>query len=153
MENDSPKIAIHPMIIVLVYIVLGSILRRVWPLSIPDFEWLFYAGCALIAIGIGVLLLAVKEFSKKQANIGFTTSSTALVTEGIYKYTRNPMYLAFVINFIGISLAFNGFWDLVLIIPLVIALNQMVLVKEEAYLLEKFREEYKNYKNSVRRWI
>ncbi len=153
MENDSPKIAIHPMIIVFVYIILSSILRRIWPLPILDFEWLFYVGCTAIAIGIGILLIAVKEFSKKQAEIGFTTGSTALVTEGIYQYTRNPMYLAFVINFIGFSMVFNGLWDLILIIPLVIALNQMVLVKEEDYLLEKFRDEYKDYKNSVRRWI
>ncbi len=79
--------------------------------------------------------------------------TTALITTGPFRYTRNPIYLAFASLYIGVAFLLNVLWPLV-VLPIVISLiNRMVIAREEAYLERKFGEAYRQYKARARRWL
>ena len=79
--------------------------------------------------------------------------ATRLVTSGIYRWTRNPMYLGMALIYLGVATFFNSLSSLVLF-PLVIATVQtQVIAREEAYLERTFGAEYVAYKKRVRAWI
>jgi protein-S-isoprenylcysteine O-methyltransferase Ste14 len=79
--------------------------------------------------------------------------STALVTTGPYRFTRNPMYLGFTLLYLGVTCWVNSLWPL-LALPLILLLMQRsVIAKEEAYLEHRFGEDYRQYRMRVRRWL
>ena len=79
--------------------------------------------------------------------------STALVTEGVYRFTRNPIYLALALLHLGSALAFDSALALASLPFALAAVQAGVVAREERYLEGKFGDEYRRYKSSVRRWI
>jgi protein-S-isoprenylcysteine O-methyltransferase Ste14 len=80
-------------------------------------------------------------------------SVTEIVTNGPYRFSRNPIYLGFVCFLVGFTFIFRTYWGLILSPVLIILLYQLVIKYEEAYLEQKFGEVYTNYKSRVRRWL
>lgn len=149
---DAPKIITRPPFLVLLALVAGI-----------TCEWLFTSYDGMSAIGvIGFLLfigsIAVIKWSFNTMDAAGTTVPTdtpveAIVTDGPYQYSRNPIYTAFLFGFIGLSFMANSLWMLVMVVPLFFALALGVIIPEEEYLLQTFGEEYKEYKKKVRRWL
>ena len=79
--------------------------------------------------------------------------ATAIVTTGIYQYTRNPMYLSFMLGVAALAFLGQLPYMLLALLPLYYFLDQRVIVPEETYLTEKFGTEYTAYTSRVRRWI
>ena len=79
--------------------------------------------------------------------------TTTIVTEGFFRYTRNPLYLSLMLIYSGISIYANSLWLVFLLPVLLIALERAVVVREEEYLEGKFGDAYLRYKKTVRRWI
>ncbi len=80
-------------------------------------------------------------------------ATTALVTSGPYRHTRNPMYLGMAFLYVALVLGTGVIWALI-VLPLVIAaVDQLVIVLEEGYLVRKFGEPYCDYMTRVRRWF
>ncbi len=79
--------------------------------------------------------------------------STALVTAGPYRFTRNPMYVSLVFLHVGLGLWFNVFWALVLLPVAIVIVRYYIIAGEERYLERKFGDEYLRYKARVRRWL
>lgn len=79
--------------------------------------------------------------------------TTAIVTDGPYRYTRNPLYLALTGVYTGISLIVNALWPLVLLVAVLFVIQWGVVAREERYLEGKFGESYLAYKRRVRRWL
>lgn len=76
-----------------------------------------------------------------------------MVTNGPYRFTRNPMYLGFTLLYLGAAFWVNTAWPVILL-PLVLAvMHYGVIVREEAYLERVFAEEYRTYRQRVRRWL
>jgi len=82
-----------------------------------------------------------------------TKASTALVTDGIYSWTRNPMYLGLSLILVGIGLATGSAWFLVALPIAVFAVTKLAIEPEEVYLANKFGAAYEAYKSRVRRWF
>ena len=80
-------------------------------------------------------------------------ASTAIVTDGVYGYTRNPMYVAMTLFYAAMALAADSLITLVLLIPLLLVVHYGVVLREERYLERKFGDPYRRYKSAVRRWI
>jgi protein-S-isoprenylcysteine O-methyltransferase Ste14 len=80
-------------------------------------------------------------------------ASTAIVTDGVYGYTRNPMYVAMAIFYGAIALATDSLITLLLLAPLLVVVHYGVVLREERYLESKFGDAYRRYKAAVRRWI
>ena len=80
-------------------------------------------------------------------------ATTALAVQGPYSVTRNPIYLGMAMVCIGISLLANMMWPLLSVPVVVVAIDRLVILKEERYLEDRFDEAYVQYKSRVRRWI
>ncbi|PRI44553.1 hypothetical protein BV195_01128 [Haemophilus influenzae] len=109
----------------------------------------------VISLSFLIALSSVMHFfiCKTSINPRDFKGTTKLVSTGIFRFSRNPMYLSLLLMLIawvlwlGNSLAWLG------IIVFVLAINQFQIAKEEAYLENKFGDEYRRYKQKVRRWL
>ena len=80
-------------------------------------------------------------------------STTTIVDTGPYRFTRNPIYLAMVLGLIGLAIAFNTLWLLLVPVPFALVTRYGVIAREEAYLDRKFGDVYRRYRSRVRRWL
>ena len=154
-QLDRPNINrnIHPPIVAVIYIAIAYLLG--WfvrlPYGVPD--WLQMIGFALTVTGFLLGVGAFIEFRKARTTLDPHGSSKQLVSSGIYRFTRNPIYLGFLLMVIGLPLNTGSYWG-ALIAPLYIAsMNKLVIEHEEAYLEKKFAAIYTSYKSRVRRWL
>ncbi len=112
-----------------------------------------YLGALLITIGLGVVVWAAAAFDSVGTPIKPFEESTQLVTGGMYRLTRNPMYLGMVIVLFGIAILF-GTISAFFPIPLFVWLIQTNFIGFEETALERtFGDEYRKYKKTVRRWL
>lgn len=82
-----------------------------------------------------------------------TQPSQALVTDGPFRISRNPIYVAMTGLYIGLALLVNSAWPLILLVPLLLLMQWGVILREEKYLSRKFGNEYTDYSLRVRRWL
>ena len=110
-------------------------------------------GVAFAVAGFLVSFAGAGIFLRRRTAIIPFKPATALVTSGIYRRTRNPMYLGMALIYAGLAVLLNSLPSLVLL-PLVIAIvHSQVIAREEAYLERAFGNEYVAYKGQVRPWI
>ena len=86
-------------------------------------------------------------------NVFPTQPTLALATDGPFSFTRNPLYIAAIGVYLGVTLWVNSLVMLLLVIPMAIILHSGVVLREEQYLKAKFPEEYGGYQARVRRWL
>lgn len=110
-------------------------------------------GWPLFALGIAVGIAALWRFHKIGTSFDPTAPAAALATGGLYRITRNPMYVGALMAFLGFGLAWPASSLAVLTIPLAYALRRLAIEPEEAYLERRFGSTYVEYKSSVRRWL
>ena len=134
-------------------ILLGAGLQYLRPvgLGIPGSIEIF--GYLLVLFGITIVILVAATFRRAGTAIEPWKPTTSVVTTGFYAWSRNPIYAGFCLINIGIGIASNSLWTFVSFIPAAFLLYYVVIAKEEAYLEEKFGEEYLVYKKNVRRWV
>ena len=106
-----------------------------------------------MALGGGLLLAAFRRFKAVGTNIPTWQPTTALATDGIYRLSRNPIYLGLTLIYAGIAIAAGSFWPLLLLVPLLVIMRYGVIGREEAYLERLFGDAYRDYQRRVRRWI
>ena len=109
----------------------------------------------ILSIGILILLNPVLKFKKSKTTINPIKFKKVnkLVTSGIYKYSRNPMYLGLLIIVISSSIFYLNIYSILTPLFFYIWINRFQIKREEIFLTEKFGEEYLSYKNRTRRWI
>jgi len=152
-RHDHPGVIARPPLIYLGFLALGVVLDLIWPAAvIPDLPQ-YVVGFAFIALGVALLTLCVRRFRAAGTNVETHKPSNLVVTEGPYRISRNPIYLALTLIYAGIGVAGDLPWVLALLLPLVALMHYGVIVREEAYLEQKFGAEYQRYKERVRRWF
>lgn len=152
--SDRPNRWPWPPLLYAGVLALAALLERTFPdHPLPESSWMRGVGAALFLGGIAIGVLGVLRFRAIDTPIDPTGQARQLSTEGIYAYTRNPMYLGALISFVGLALALRSVWLLVLVAPLAFALTKLAIAPEEAYLERRFGEVYRAYKSRVRRWL
>ena len=154
-QIDRPNINknVHPPIVAMGFIIVGLVLGKLVPALAGMNATLKNIGLGLTFIGFLCGVGAFIEFRKARTTLDPHGSVKALVQSGIYRFTRNPIYLGFLFMVIGFPLAYGSLWGLV-VSPLFMAtLSKLVIEKEEAYLEKKFKDQYTGYRSRVRRWI
>jgi len=99
------------------------------------------------------LALATRLFRRHRTAVEPWKPTTTLLTEGLYAYSRNPIYLALVLLTVGMGFLGNNLWLAVAGLPAAALVHWTAIRKEEHYLEEKFGEDYRNYRQRVRRWL
>ena len=112
-------------------------------------------GYFMIIIGLIIILSAIILFKKYQTTITpiNPSNATKLITDGIYKFSRNPMYLGLLLVLFGISIMLNPIGGLFLIPLFILYLNLYQIITEENAMVDLFKDEFLEYKKTVRRWI
>jgi protein-S-isoprenylcysteine O-methyltransferase Ste14 len=117
-----------------------------------NITWTKYIGIIFCYLGLIIFLLALISFGKSW-RIGIDeNNSNELITSGIFKYSRNPIFLFMDTYFIGIMLIYPNIVFTLLAIGTVIGIH-LQIIREEKFLLNKFGEKYSEYKNKTRRYI
>lgn len=111
------------------------------------------AGAALSLAGVGLIVLARREFAQHGQPTDPGQPTSRIVATGVFSISRNPIYLGAAGFLLGIALAFNLPWVLVLLVPALAACHFVLIAPEEKYLAAKFGEEYRRYAATVRRWL
>jgi protein-S-isoprenylcysteine O-methyltransferase Ste14 len=111
------------------------------------------AGAACMLAALSLSIWAVATFHRIGTTPNPAGGSTALAFEGPYRFSRNPMYLGLTLVQVGLALAADTLWPLLLLPVFVLIIRRAVIGPEERYLEGKFGEPYRAYKARVRRWI
>jgi protein-S-isoprenylcysteine O-methyltransferase Ste14 len=110
-------------------------------------------GIALVIVGIGLIVLARREFTQYGQSMEPGRAISKVVNTGVFSISRNPLYLGIVNALAGIALVLNILWIVILLIPAMILCHYILIAPEERYLENKFGKEYLVYATSVRRWL
>jgi protein-S-isoprenylcysteine O-methyltransferase Ste14 len=154
--NDHAGVWFPPPLLFLIPLLsaLAAGFRRDWPIVREPASVLPVAGLLVIAIGISVGISSVVSFRDAGTTIlPAGRPTTAIVARGPYRFTRNPMYLAMALAYLGLAVLFNNRLALLLLPAVVTVVDRFVIRREERYLEAKFGEAYARYRSRVRRWI
>jgi len=144
---------VEPGLVALVFVTLAFLVGRVGGIALPAPQMVRWAGLALAGMGFVLGLLALREFRRMRAFSNPKEPSVKIVTTGIYSRTRNPVNLGFLLILIGLPLSYGNYWGILLTPMFVLAMNDLVIKHEEAYLEQKFKKQYTEYASRVRRWL
>ena len=152
-EDDHPGVIMHPPVLYLLFLLasLGIEYFRSWP--VVDASQAVQLGTPLAGAGVLICLICIVNFRKSGTNVPTNKPATTVVTGGLYRFSRNPIYLGLTLFYLGLCVLLNTTWGFVLAMPLLALMNSGVIAREEAYLEKKFGDEYLQYKARVRRWI
>ena len=109
----------------------------------------------VLILGLACVLPSFRLFARYKTTITplKPSDATALVTEGMYRYSRNPMYLGLLLLTISSTIWFGTWLGIIINIVFIFLINFLQIIPEEEALLTIFGEEYEEYKKNVRRWI
>jgi protein-S-isoprenylcysteine O-methyltransferase Ste14 len=150
---DNSGVRIHPPFFFLGALLVSSGLERMWPWPIFGHQAprvvggvIAFFGIALIAWGRGVMVA-------RGTNLNPTLPTTAIVTTGPFRFSRNPLYLGLTMTYLGLAMAINAWWSFLLLVPVLFAMHFDVVLREERYLEQKFGDNYRQYCARVRRYL
>ena len=100
-----------------------------------------------------IALAALAHFIEAKTKVEPWHPTTTIIRKGLFRYSRNPIYLSFCVATVGAGLVLNSWWIVISVTVLKPLLERFVISREEAYLEKKFGEYYLDYKKQVRRWL
>lgn len=113
----------------------------------------YLLGLLPLVPGLGIALWGVRLFAKVGTNIVPFTESTALVTDGAFAYSRNPMYLGMVLVLLGVALLLDRASPWLVLVAFILVIRLKFIQFEEPLMEQTFGEDYVTYKSNVRRWL
>ena len=152
-KSDSSGAIAPPPVIALVAVAIGVVLGLIWPVEIIPAPWQYVAGGPIIAGAVLLVMSAFRLFQRAKTPVPTYRTPTALVTSGVYRLTRNPIYLAMVLLIIGLAVTLDNVWLLALAAIFQQIIRWGVIAREEPFLEAKFGDQYSAFKQRTRRWI
>ena len=154
--RDTAGVIAPPPLIALAVVVIGVALDWLLPAyvlsALLSFPQRMTIGAILIAAGGALGFSAILAFRTARTHVEPWKPSTALVTGGIFRWLRNPMYVGLALLVAGIGVALASDWTLVMLLPGAVVLHVGVVKREERYLEAKFGDAYRAYKAQVPRY-
>jgi protein-S-isoprenylcysteine O-methyltransferase Ste14 len=144
--------AARPPLVYLGSIAVGVLLHLAWPVSFLPRD-IRPLGAIVVLLAIGLFLFAVRTLQAAGTPVPGNQPTTTIVLTGPYRFSRNPIYLAFSLLQLGIALWLNSLWLILTLLGPVALMSLVVIPREERYLEARFPSEYPPYKASVRRWL
>jgi protein-S-isoprenylcysteine O-methyltransferase Ste14 len=152
-DTRGPGLKFPPPLLPLSLIGIGFLADIYWPLPINEGYGLWLTGLFLVIASLCLALIAALQFFRVKTHLEPWQPTTFIIQSGIFRFSRNPIYLAFGIATLGSGMMLNSWWGIAAVLPLVYLLQQLVIRREETYLEAKFGDSYLAYKRRVRRWL
>lgn len=151
--TDRARIVAPPPVIYLGMLGVGLLLEWLWPTQVLTWPLAVVPGSVVLICGVLGLTVAIRTLLRAQTPVDPYKGTTTIVTDGLFRFSRNPIYVSDMLLYIGLSLLLNTWWALALSPAVVWIMNIGVIAREEAYLERKFGSDYLRYKQRVRRWL
>jgi protein-S-isoprenylcysteine O-methyltransferase Ste14 len=151
--TDRAEVRVLPPIVLGAALGLQALIAFLFPMRfIPNAESI-PAGAAVIAASVALVILAVREINRAGTAFDSRKPTTTIVTTGVHRFTRNPVYFSMMLLVVGVGLMLNSLLALLLAIPTGSALCLSAVRPEKRYLESKFNREYRAYRDAVPRWL
>ena len=144
---------VRPPLVYLTSLVSGAVIHLAVPLPFLPGTLAVPLGVPLVAVAIALFSYSVAKFRAAGTPAPARKPTTVVVRTGPYRFSRNPIYLAFSVFQLGIAIWVNSVWLLATLVGAVALIDYVVIRREEQYLERKFGAQYLDYKASVRRWL
>ena len=154
-KQDSPGVYIPPPLIYVLIFLIAIFLQNRFPIkdNIFHFKATKLLGFLFLLSSFCFLSTSLLKFFKTKNTLIPFKPASSLQTTGVYNISRNPMYLGLAIVYLGIACLVGNWWNFILFPILILIVQEAIIIKEEKYLERAFKDEFKIYKNNVRRWI
>jgi len=152
-SRDHAGVVVPPPLIYVAFFLAGLGVQRYAPAPSLPVAMGRVVGGGLVLLCLLLSTWSFRRFWSSGTSIVPVRPTTALVIEGPYRFTRNPMYLGLLFLYAGIACWFGLVWALLLAPVLVWVVGVSVIRREERYLTRKFGDEYRRYQAHVRRWL
>ena len=153
--KDGAAVRIPPPLVYLGAVVVGVIVHAfvaVLPIELP-LGLRITLGAAAAVLGLVLIGPAIALFRRTDQNPKPWVTTPEIISTGVYRITRNPMYVGMALLQIAIGVGLANWW-IIILVPVALAIVDATVVRhEEVYLERKFGDEYTRYKTSVRRWL
>ncbi len=150
----GPGIRLPPPAIYLAALVTGIVLNSLWAMSPLPGSWRYILGSLLIGVAGLLITPVLRRFRRAGTPFSdFRKAASVLITDGPYRFSRNPSYVALTLLYLGVGIILNNGWIWLLVVPVLLVMDLRVVRKEERHLETKFGEDYLRYKAAVRRWL
>lgn len=150
---DHAQVMVAPPLVFLSYLIGALIVNWLIPFPTPWTFILRIVGGLMVIAGFLLAGSAISQMRKVHTSPDPHQPVTAMVTNGPYRFTRNPIYLGFFLIYLGFTLLAGTLWGLIASPFLLWTITNAVIHAEEIYLEDKFKDQYTGYKSRVRRWI
>ena|SRR5215203_6138019 len=158
-HTETAGVIARPPLLFLAALAVAFIVDHLLPLPFPISRtslahWIsaILAGLMIFA-GLSLAANGIRNFARAATPVPTNEPVSSLVTTGIHAWSRNPIYIAMFLLYVGIGLVVRSPWILLMTLPLAIAIRFGVIAREEAYLERCFGDAYRAYKARVRRWF
>jgi len=155
--NDTPETAqvlIRPPLAWASAVLAGLVLDWLAPLPFLPEDWpAGLVGAVVFVLALALAIWAIDTMTRAGTNVPTNRPTTAIVDGGPYRFTRNPIYTGMFGGLIGLGLAFDNPWLLLMLVPFALVIRYGVVAREEAYLERNFGDAYRGYRRRVRRWL
>jgi protein-S-isoprenylcysteine O-methyltransferase Ste14 len=150
---DNAGVVVRPPLLYGVAFVVVLALGWFWPMPIVGRVAAVGIGLVLVVFGVGIAMWGRRTMQAAGTNVDPYRPVSVLVKNGPFRFSRNPLYMALTLLFLGLSLVVNTWWGIVLLFPVLIIIHWGVILREERYLDEKFGASYQEYRSKVRRYF
>ena len=154
-QRDAATVRFPPPLVYLSAVILGTLLH----VYVLPFRYGFglgariTAGAAIALLGTAVMGGAIGLFRRTGQDPKPWKTTPEIILTGVYRFTRNPMYVGMALIQTAIGIGFANGWILALLPPVLVIIYATAIHQEETYLESKFADGYTAYKKSVRRWL
>jgi protein-S-isoprenylcysteine O-methyltransferase Ste14 len=152
-DTKGPAVKIPPPVVFFGFMLIAIFIQRSYPILLPRFVFLEIVGALIMLAGVVVGIFALLGFRRVGTHVEPWKPSSAIVDDGVFSFSRNPMYVGMSMLVIGFGLFQGNAWVLLSVIPATVTIYFVAIKKEEAYLERKFGDDYLAYKKRVRRWL
>jgi protein-S-isoprenylcysteine O-methyltransferase Ste14 len=150
---DHVELPFPPTLVFLSTMVLAAAFELAWPTSAGVSTPRLVLGGSLVVTAFAAIALALRAFWRRNVDPNPRAGVPVLLDSGIYRVSRNPIYAGWIGILLGLAVAFDSVWMLMLVPLLWLYLEYGVIAREEDFLEARFPETYGAYRRRVRRWL
>lgn len=153
--SKGPGVYFPPPLLYIIIFIVAVLIQK----KIPVADSLFHtptikiAGILLILIALYIAFRSLRQFFQSKNTLILIKPASSLQTSGIYRISRNPMYLGLGILYLGLSCFIGNWWNIILLPLLFFIIQEYIIKREEKYLELEFGQLYTEYQKKVRRWL
>jgi len=154
-SSDNPGVYVPPPLCYVAIFVTAVFLQRTFPIDNAPFmkQGATIIGFVFGAVALLLLIVSLRQFFVTKNTLITIKPAFSLQTSGIYKVTRNPMYLGLANVYLAVTCFIGSWWNIILFPLLILVVQEYIIKREERYLTRRFGQAYLDYKSRARRWI